>query len=172
MGGGAPPDVSDGDGRAAEDLLEAGLIDAEEYRRRIADSAPPMAPAARKGQLASARSQGSVAAAPRPASRRATFSADAVAPSPASGAVALVPPPEMREMGLAAKGRAMTFDEHEREVSSLRHAHAQLSEQLDAKEMVLQEMIGQLSEANSRLRHLQSLGPPPAAAPARSASRP
>ena len=137
--GGAPLEVSDNGSPTPERLLEAGVIDAEEYRRRIAAN-PPAAAAPRKSSLTSARSQGSVAVA-RPMSQRTSFAELPADASSSEGTPSLVAPPqmrEMREMSVAVKGRAMTFNDHEREFGALQQAYAAVTEELEAKEMVMQ----------------------------------
>lgn len=98
MGGGAALREE----RSPEELLEEKLITVEEYRQRIAASVPPPQPAAHQFSPTRPSNAG-----------RASFRDEA------EGA------PRVAPVSIADHGREITFDEHEREVSSCSRAPAE-----------------------------------------------
>ena len=148
-----PPGVEE---RAPEELLELGLIDNAEYRQRIGDPTAAHSPPLAALKLTAARSQGSVAVVERPTpSARNSLFADEMLGShrPRDGLAELAP-----AHALVNRGRAMTFDDFERELDRVQSHAAHAAEALNAKEMVLQEVFAQLAQAKEQLHKFERGG--------------
>ena len=134
-------------GPSPEELLESGAIDIEEYRRRIAaGGGVGGAPPAGTPKLTSAPSHGS--AGPRSASkappRRASFEFEELPEHP------VVLDGKQRQAA-GASTMSLSGSSSSGELSRLRQSEAELAEQLQAKEEVLQEVLQQLGDANKQL---------------------